>query len=191
LFRDEQRKVLDEILGPVSEEAESFYTQIHEHHAPLLRFLADLDYPVPKPLVQAPVLALTARLRKAFAQVPFDSQLVRKCLEEANFTKISLDGATLEFEFRQALEAIAKRALDDTIDPAAIETLDEAVTLAQSLPFEVNLRETQNTCYRLATEFYRSRRYMNAEDRKRTAQRSEYISSILDGLGILIKPTKV
>jgi alpha-amylase/alpha-mannosidase (GH57 family) len=191
LFRDEQRKVLDEILGPVSAEAESFYTQIHEHHAPLLRFLADLDYPVPKPLVQAPVLALTARLRKAFAQVPFDSQLVRKCLEEANFTKISLDGATLEFEFREALEAIAKRALDDPIDLAAIETLDEAVTLAQSLPFEVNLRETQNTCYRLATEFYRSRRYMNVEDRKRTAQRSEHISSILDVLGILIKPTKV
>lgn len=191
LFRDEQRKVLDQILEPAVADAESLYNQIHEHHAPLLRFLADLDQPVPKPLFQASVLALTARLRNAFSQTPFDSQVVWKCLEEAHFTKVSLDDSTLESEFRQFLVTIAKRALDDSSDLVALETLDEAVKLAQSLPFEVNLRKTQDICYRLATEFYRIRRIMNAEDRKRTTLRSAYISSILDGLGILVRPTKV
>ncbi len=190
LFRDEQRKVLDQILEPALAEAESFYNQIHEHHAPLLRFLADLDYPVPKPLAQAPVRALTARLRKAFSQIPLESKLVRKCLEEANFAKVSLDDASLEFEFREALEANAKRAQDNPNDLAALDTLDEAVKLAQSLPFEVNLRETQNICYKLATEFYGIGRSMNAAERKRSTLRSAYISSILDGLGILVKSTR-
>ena len=190
LFRDEQRKVLGQILEPAVAEAESFYNQIHEHHAPFLRFLADLGHPVPKPLAQASRLALTSRLRKAFSQIPFDSQFIRKCLEEANFINISLDDTTLESEFRGLLVAIAKQALDDPSDLDALETLDEAVTLAQSLPFEVNLRKTQDICYRLATEFYRIRKSMNAEDKRRTILRFVYISSILDGLGILMKPAR-
>ncbi|MCL5125847.1 MAG: DUF3536 domain-containing protein [Deltaproteobacteria bacterium] len=190
LFRDEQRKVLDQILEPALAEAESVYNQIHERHAPFLRFLSDLDQPVPKPLLQASVLALTARLRKAFSQIPFDSQLVRECLEEANFIKISLEDTTLESEFRTSLVVIAKQALDDPGDLDALKTLDEAVMLAQSLPFEVNLRKTQDICYRLATEFYRIRKSMNAEDKRRTTLRSAYIDSILDGLGILVRPTK-
>ncbi|MGC8659510.1 MAG: DUF3536 domain-containing protein [Desulfomonilaceae bacterium] len=190
LFRDEQRKVLDQILEPALAEAESVYKQIYEHHAPFLRFLSDLVQPVPQPLLQAAVLALTGRLRKAFSQIPFDSQLVGDCLSEANFNRISLEDTALEPEFRASLITISKQALDDPENLEALETLDEAVMLAQSLPFEVNLRTTQDICYRLATEFYRSRKHIDVEDKKRASQRSELIGSILDGLGILVNPTK-
>lgn len=191
LFRDEQRKIVDQILVQPLSEVESLYKRIHEHHAPLLRFLADLDYPIPRPLSQASVFALKANLRAGFSMVPLDSQSIQKCFEEAESARISLNDINLEIEFREVIGAIAARALDNPSDLSALQELEKAVKLAQLLPFEVNLWKTQNICYRLATEFYRINRFAHAEENHETASRSALMTSILEGLGILVKPSRI
>src|SRR5580700_7363031 len=40
LFRDERQKVVSKLLGSTMAEAEAAYTQIYEHHAPLMGFLS-------------------------------------------------------------------------------------------------------------------------------------------------------
>jgi hypothetical protein len=54
LFRDEQRRILCQIVNSTMEEAEALYRQVYEHHAPLMRFLAELHMPSP------PILRTTA-----------------------------------------------------------------------------------------------------------------------------------
>src|SRR5690606_22672603 len=53
LFADAQRRIVDRILQGSIAEAESAFTQIYEDRAPLLRFLADLGVPPPRPFTVA------------------------------------------------------------------------------------------------------------------------------------------
>ena len=46
LFRDDRRAILEQILKPSLEDAESAYRQIYERHVPLANFLRDLGVPL-------------------------------------------------------------------------------------------------------------------------------------------------
>src|SRR5207248_6368401 len=67
LFRDEQRKIVDLVLQSTIAEAEAAYRGVYERHAPLMRFLADLDNAMPMPLLLAATFVLNTDLRRAFS----------------------------------------------------------------------------------------------------------------------------
>ena len=53
LFADAQRRIVDHILQASIEEAEAAFADVYEERAPLLRFLADLNIPRPRPFMVA------------------------------------------------------------------------------------------------------------------------------------------
>ena len=48
IFHDDQRKILNLILQSAISEAESVYRQLYETHAPMMRFITDLNVPAPR-----------------------------------------------------------------------------------------------------------------------------------------------
>ena len=149
LFRDEQRRVLGLIMEPTLAEAEAAYGQIYEHHAPLIRFLGDSGIPIPVPLRTAAEYVLTARLSRAFGEIPLDLQIMQPLLDEAVLSGISLDADTLEFALRRNMEALSAQLMNAPADTTVLRALDIAAKLATSLPFQVNLRQVQNICYKV------------------------------------------
>jgi alpha-amylase/alpha-mannosidase (GH57 family) len=148
LFRDEQRKILRQILSTAVGEAESIYRQIYEHRAPMLRFLLSLQIPPPKEFHTAAEFVLNTELRRELAHEEIDPTRVQIVLETAKLDQVTLDSATLEFAYRRNLEKLADRLLSD---PSAsnLRALDSAATLLVILPFGVDLWKVQNRFYEL------------------------------------------
>ena len=96
LFRDEQRKVLEQILTASLGEAEALYRQIYERRAPMMRFLTNLHIPLPKVFSAAAELVLNGYLRQALEQEEVDAERVNALLEAAKLEGVPLDTATLE-----------------------------------------------------------------------------------------------
>ncbi|MBC7927229.1 MAG: DUF3536 domain-containing protein, partial [Bryobacteraceae bacterium] len=154
LFRDEQRNTLDRILVSTLDEAESVYRQLYEHHAPLMRFLADLKIPLPNAFHTTAQYALNSHLRLALAAAEPDVTRVRTLLEEAKRGQVELDKTTLEFTFRKTVEALAHRVSQDPVRLSELRLLATAVDLATSLPFPVTLWSVQNIVHDLLRDFY-------------------------------------
>jgi len=144
LFKDEQRKILDVILTPLMTEAESTYDQFYGRNADLMRFLVDLQIPVPKTAQVSAAFALNHRLRNEFVSHEPNLQRVKPILEEAKALHVELDVATLEFAFRRRLEQMAETL---STDPGSLTRFKTAVELARALPFSVNLWQVQNAFY--------------------------------------------
>lgn len=144
LFRDEQRKVLDIILRSTLAEVEAVYRQVHEHHAPLMRFLLDLGAPMPDAFRAAAELVINGNLRRALEDAAPDPSRVRALLDEARLWGVVLDGVGLGYTFQRTLEAIASRLGERRDGVSTIQRLSEAVTLARELPFPVDLWGVQN-----------------------------------------------
>jgi alpha-amylase/alpha-mannosidase (GH57 family) len=154
LFRDEQRKVLDQIMESSLQEAWAAYRLIYNHHVPLMRFLIDLNVPLPKAYRATAEFVLNLNLRQAFEADDLDFSYINNLLEEARVLRVELDAPSLEYALRQTLERLAERFRDHLSELPFLQSLDDALALAAGLPFEVNLWKVQNIyCEQLHTTY--------------------------------------
>lgn len=150
LFKDEQRKILDQILKSTVEDAESAYRNVYEHHAPLMRFLHGLHLPVPEIIQNAAGHAMNSLLRRAFEARPLDPARIRTLLEEARVAGAELDHTTLEYTLRGRIERLALRFNAEPLDLQNLQRLQEALALQKHLPFRLVIWTVQNKCYEVA-----------------------------------------
>jgi alpha-amylase/alpha-mannosidase (GH57 family) len=150
IFHDDQRKIVDVILRSTLTEAEAVYRQLYETHAPMMRFLADLRIPPPRFLQAAGEFALNSALREAFENLDsFDPVRLRAILDEAQNMNVRLDSATLAFTLTGTIQRLSQRLLEDHENVGVIQRMEQAASLAQELPFEVNVWKAQNNYYEL------------------------------------------
>ena len=154
LFRDEQRKVIEQIMDLTLEEVWSAFGRIYSNHVPLMRFLKDLGTPLPKPFYTTAETMINRNLRQAFLAEELDLEDINNLLKEASGLQIPLDSAGLEYALRQGIENLVGRCQQEPWDPHCLMQLEAAVSLAKELPFEVNLWKVQNAFFEMHKEFY-------------------------------------
>jgi alpha-amylase/alpha-mannosidase (GH57 family) len=154
LFKDEQRKILDQILESTLSGIEAIYRQQYETNYPLMRFLIDLGNPIPKSLHPAVDFIINTDLRAALSQDELDTERINSLLEEARACNINLDGEGLGLLFRQTIERMMSRLVSTPEDQTCLERLVGAAELARATPFEVDLWKVQNLYYRMLQEVY-------------------------------------
>ncbi len=149
LFRDEQRKIVREIMSSMLAEIDASYRQIYENHAPLMRFLNDLNTPMPKVLKLTAEFVTNGNLRRAFRDDDLDLDRIATLLDTAAREKIALDGAVLSYSLNQRLHALADEWQRQPEDLPTLERLAGVIAMVQSLPFEVDLWKLQNVYFTL------------------------------------------
>lgn len=147
IFRDEQRKILKLILSERLTDTEAAYRSLYEPSAQLIHLLTDLQVPVPKALRSAAEIALNSQLRQAIQIPELNIDSVRGLLKEASSIHVELDQVTLEFSIRKRIEEAAAEFASHPSELATLEKLFPLLELCTSLPFSVQLWETQNSLY--------------------------------------------
>jgi hypothetical protein len=149
LFRDEQRKIINLILSQTLADTDAIYIEVFENHAPLMRFLTALQIPIPRTLQVAADLAVNDKLRKAFESESLDVDHIHGLLEQASSAGIPLDAEPLEFTLKSNIERMASDFYGNPLTVSKLDTVLNAVTLARSLPFWVDLWKAQNIYYEM------------------------------------------
>jgi alpha-amylase/alpha-mannosidase (GH57 family) len=154
LFRDEQRKVLTEVLESTVEHSFSVAREIYEDQAQLLRFMSDCGIPIPRELKAAAEVALNGLLRQALGAHELDRNAIQGLLEEMRIAGISLDQGGLEIVLRRNLEAGADRFFEDPKNLARLTKFHDNLVAARSFPFPLVLWSVQNRCYEVLQNIY-------------------------------------
>jgi len=147
LFRDEQRQVLGRILDSTVGDAEALYRQLYEHHAPLMRFLADLGAPVPRALQTATEVVLNADLRRAIEARETDVGHIGSLMQQARESHVALDSAALGYSLGRVVERLASNLRAQPMELSILQDLEDMVEITRSLPFEVDLWRAQDIYY--------------------------------------------
>jgi (1->4)-alpha-D-glucan 1-alpha-D-glucosylmutase len=149
LFRDEQRRILRMIMEATLSDTESVYRQVYGHHAPMMRFLADLGHPLPRAWRTAAELVVNADLRTAFECEDPDAGNIRVLIEEAKRWQVELDAAGLGYVLVNTLERAMERFHRNPDDLGLLQKLEVMMDTVHSLPFEINLWKVQNIYYEM------------------------------------------
>jgi hypothetical protein len=158
LFRDEQQKVLGQILGSALGEADALYRQIYAEHAPLMRFLSGHGIAQPRGFRMAAELALNTSLRGELEKEELDVARLSAILDEAKNVGIALHEDGLGLAVEHAVERLAEALRASPGDLERLEELEAVVDMSGQLPFEVDFWKVQNAYYRLLQTFLPGRR---------------------------------
>jgi hypothetical protein len=167
LFSDEQRRIVQIILGATLSDIEKSLTGIYEDHASLLHYLFSAGLPKPPALILAAGFAINSGLRRALETDPIDQPQLRSYLNLAKTDQIPLETANLSYIADQRM----KRAMIDLqMSAGSLEMLERALSLARTLtelPFDLNLWQAQNIWYEILRTTSYALTALAAEDRPR------------------------
>jgi alpha-amylase/alpha-mannosidase (GH57 family) len=152
LFRDEQHRILGQILESTRVGAEAVYEQLYVQNAALMRFLSHRGLPTPRAIHMAGELVLNTKLRAQFEQERLDLEEVHELLDEAREAAIQLDKEGLGYTLQHTLERLAEHATGQLEDAGEIQSLIDALSMARALPFEVDLTGVQNLFFGTARQ---------------------------------------
>ena len=165
LFRDEQRRVLTEVLEPTVEHSFSVAREMYEDQTQLLHFMSDCGIPIPREIKAAAEVALNGLLRQALAAGELDQTAIQGLLEEMRIAGIPLDQQGLEIVLRRNLEKGADRFFEDPTNLPGLTKFRENLVAAGSVPFPLVLWSVQNRCYEVLQKIYPQLREHAAHDK--------------------------
>jgi hypothetical protein len=148
LFRDEQRRILHQLIVATLEEAESAFRQLHERYDPLMRFHMRLGVPVPKVLQTVAEFDLNREIRAHLDEAPPLLLEIEARLREARDEGVAVDETT-RMAFSAAIERASVLFDERPDDLDRLEALESLVSIVRASDLWVDLRRAQNRYFRM------------------------------------------
>jgi len=177
LFKDEQHRIVDQVMASTREDLESRFRLITERYTPLMKFLAEMRMPLPQALQTAADYILGTDVLRLFRNGPVDIERLRALLGHAHSR--GLLGADFSYTVKQKMEEMITRLADKPEDVELLNNLEAVADLVVPVPVGLNLWKVQNTYFEML-------RRLVPEFRDRAAQGDELAREWLDhflGLG--------
>jgi alpha-amylase/alpha-mannosidase (GH57 family) len=150
LFRDEQSKVLNQILAATRDEIYKTYKSLTDRYAPLARFLSNIHAPPLHPLAPAAEFVLNAELHRQFENGHPDAERVKILIAEAHATNATLEMDELAFTCKKHFDRLGEELFKSPEDLELLQRFSHSAALLPLLPFDVNLWKSQNFYDQLA-----------------------------------------
>lgn len=149
LFRDEQRKVLRQIMAPTLQEIHNSFRGIYNNHLTLVRFLHGIGMPIPPELARPVEIALKGELGRILRDDEPSLEGIRRLSEEMRKMGVTLEQSGLARLAGLRLLERVERLADDPDDLPLLLYLNTFLDLFRELPLDIDLWQAQNTYFAL------------------------------------------
>jgi len=147
LFKDEQRKVLNQLLRPILEGIEVSFRKIFEESYSIMNFLQSLQMPIPRPLALAAEYVINSDLKKALENGEWNTEKMENLVKEAKKWSLEIDKETIGYVATARINSSMERVSQQPEEMALLGTVEDILKLLNSLSIEVDLWNAQNTCF--------------------------------------------
>jgi len=149
LFKDEQRRILEDIVASAREDLENRFRLITERYAPLMKFLESAGAPLPGGLQTAWDLTLRGDIRRQLSNGHTDLEHLKALIQEARPRGTEVLNVDISYAAKNRMERLMKKIAEKPEDVNQVKELEEIASLIMPLPIGLNLAEVQNTYWRL------------------------------------------
>jgi len=156
LFKDEQRKVLKEILRSTFEGIEVSLRKIYDENYTIMSFLQSLRMPLPKPLMIAAEHTVNVDLKKIFEEENPNTEKLKSLINEAKQWSFEIDKSTLGFVATSWINAHMDRLIKEPENSSLFEKMETVMRLLASLSVTPNLSTAQNHLFSMQKQLYAS-----------------------------------
>ncbi|MFO7967058.1 MAG: DUF3536 domain-containing protein [Archaeoglobaceae archaeon] len=166
LFKDEQRKILSQIIGDTMEDIEGIFREIYEHNYPVMQVMKGTNMPIPK-AIRAPVeLVLDIDLRKMLEEEAIDLEELQKLVEEIRKWDFEVDKVTTRHVLSQKITDLMKTFQQDPHNRSWMEQTVSLIKILKPLNLGPDLWEAQNLYFSIGKQIMQEMRQREDEEAK-------------------------
>jgi alpha-amylase/alpha-mannosidase (GH57 family) len=139
LFKDEQRRILNEILSSARQDLENRNRLIAERYTPLIHFLEDIRTPLPPALKSAVDFILHADIVNQFEAEETDTQRVLGLFDEAKRRNVNLPMDQIQHAMSTKMERLLERIEENPGELAPAEQAARVAGVIRTMPVDPHL----------------------------------------------------
>jgi alpha-amylase/alpha-mannosidase (GH57 family) len=155
LFKDEQRKILHQILQLTYEDVETSYRRVFENNYAIMNFFHSLNIPLPKPFSSAAEYILNNDLKRIFEDTEFDIERLEKLIVDAKKWSIKIDTTIMGFVVSSWVESAMEQLSEQTHNIHLFEMIDNVMEILKPLSLTLNLWKAQNIYFSISRKVLR------------------------------------
>ena len=148
LFKDDQRRILDDILRSTREDLETRFRDIAERYTPLMKFLRDMRVPLPDGLELASNYSLRMDIGQEFAAEMPNAERLKALVQEAKDRNVNVWDEYLNYAVKNRMEALLEKIAREPGDPEFTEQVAGVAGVVQSIPLDMNWWRVQHTFWK-------------------------------------------
>ena len=156
LFKDEQRKILDQLSGLTYDEIATSYRQIYKNNYAIMNTFHGLHIKLPRPFFVATEYILNEDIKQLFKEESLDVDSLEKLINEAEKWNIKIDTTTLSYVVSLWLNTIMDKIHKQSEDLQLFEMIDKTLEVVKPLSLSLDLWKAQNNYFSLWNNVYSS-----------------------------------
>jgi alpha-amylase/alpha-mannosidase (GH57 family) len=170
LFKDEQRKVLGEILKDTLESVEVSLREIYEENYSVMNFLQSLHTPIPPAFLLASEYAVNAELKRLFEASDIDLDRLETLIQQVEKWSFTVDAKAIQLAASEWINTRVTQLASLPDGTEVLERLDATLRLLQRMELELDVWKAQNTYFSLTNTLYAEEKRKAAEGDNASAQ---------------------
>jgi hypothetical protein len=149
LFKDQQQKVLNQIIHNDLEAAYVSYRNIYEQNVGVMNVLKNANLPVPRTFTKNLDLVINREIRRIFEIQNLQSHRLKNLVDEALAWNIVIDKERIEYVATSRLNQAMKELRDRPEEIEMVGRLNRVFTQLDRLDVEIKRWEMQNSLFKL------------------------------------------
>ena len=149
LFKDEQRRILNEILASTREDLENRFRLITERYTPLMKFLDSVGAPPPPGLRSASDFVLHSDIWRQLQGEPLDLGHLSTLLDEARGRNGEVLDADICYAITSRMEQLMRELAANPDGVEGMRILEQLAGMVVNLPLNLNLSKVQNVYWEM------------------------------------------
>lgn len=154
LFRDEQSKVLLQILDSTLEDMEVSLRRLNEHHYPIIQVIRQLHIPLPNILSHTVLVMLNTDLLRVLGDEIPDARRLEELVTEAREWSLEIDKVTVEFVVKRRLTDLMGSLQKAPSEIRCLEGIESILRILTPLHLNLDLWKAQNIYFALGQDVY-------------------------------------
>ncbi|NIR50834.1 DUF3536 domain-containing protein [candidate division KSB1 bacterium] len=186
LFKDEQRKVFDQILESTLEEAEVHFRGIYENDYAVMQAMREMHIPIPRALRTPLEFVLNTDLRNLLQNDEPNLEQLQNLVQEFKKWHVVPDKTTLNFVASKRVNELLKTLSQSPYELERIEFIRDMIRLLKQLGLELDFWEAQNIYFLMGTDHFDKMKTRAGADDKEAVEWVEQFQKLGDHLQVRI-----
>ncbi|WP_018479145.1 DUF3536 domain-containing protein [Pontibacter roseus] len=167
LFRDDQKKILDQVMEQTIQALEHDFQQVYDNNYPLMAAIKSVGMRLPRPLQISIDYIVSARLLAALEAPTVDLDAIQRLLKEVERMNVKLDLDALNYAATLHVESTMEYLENMPDDTSRMEYLTDLLTLQHDSMLMPEYWQAQNIAFRMRQTVYQ-------EYQEKMAQQDEH-----------------
>lgn len=185
LFKDEQIKILNQILQLTYEDIETSYRQTYENNYTIMNYFHSLGLRLPRPFASAVEYVLNTDLKRVFENGT-DLERLIKLIDEAERWSVRVDTTTVEFVVGKWINSIMEGLNENAVDLQPFETICRVMDTLKPLSLYPDIWKAQNVFFSVGRDLFRTMKTRAAKGDREAEKGTEIIPRLGECMNVKI-----